>query len=108
MIDYTTFRIIYNAFPCQSEFELYFKNTIRAYMIIKYTDHVSFQRCGLQDGSQETEYSDLDKMFHTRPVDGIYLKNDWNKIEGILVNATYFLGNNNDFEAVKRAFNLVP
>lgn len=41
---------MYDASRDELEFEIYFHNVKESYMIIKYKDGVSFQRCGDTDG----------------------------------------------------------
>jgi hypothetical protein len=53
----------------------------KEYMIIGYSDHCSFQRCGVKDGSGEFDYETLDDLYNQETVDAILLSRDWNDIE---------------------------
>jgi len=64
---------------CEPELTLYMYG--KAYMIIAYGDHCSFQRCGFNDGSGEVNYKTLDELYNTETVDNILLKRDWKDIE---------------------------
>lgn len=63
------------------EAELTFYMNNRAYMIIIYDNHCSFQRCGYKDGSGEYDYLTLDELYVAEQIDGIILERDWGKIE---------------------------
>ncbi len=65
------------------EMSLRFIDKKNDYMIIGYTGHVSFQRCGYDDGSGETDYPNLDSLFMADLVDGICLQRDWYKVTDI-------------------------
>ena len=106
MISFDEFRKLYNAVPGEPEFEITFSDLEKEYMIIKYDDHVSFQRCGYNDGSGEYEYPDLDTLFQAKSVDGICLKDCWNSIETIIADATYDLSLPSEFEDYKRRFGI--
>lgn len=67
----------------EPEMTLRFIDKKSDYMIIGYIGHVSFQRCGYEDGSGETDYSNLDTLFIAELVDGICLQRDWYKITDI-------------------------
>ncbi|WP_026659249.1 hypothetical protein [Butyrivibrio sp. AC2005] len=56
MIDYEAFKKLFCEISGEPEFEIIFRGIKNSYMIIKYDDHVSFQRCGTNDGSGEYEY----------------------------------------------------
>ena len=65
------------------EMSLIFRDKLSEYMIIGYAGHVSFQRCGYEDGSGETDYPDLDTLFEAELIDGICLERDWYKVTDI-------------------------
>lgn len=65
------------------EMSLIFRDKLSEYMIIGYTGHVSFQLCGYEDGSGETDYPDLDTLFEAELIDGICLERDWYKVTDI-------------------------
>lgn len=98
MISFREFVEIYESVHGEPEFEIFFSNTEKSYMIIKYDDHVSFQRCGSNDGSGEYDYSDIQELYSENLVDGICLKEAWNNIITIIVNATFDLSLREDRE----------
>ncbi len=90
-MDYEAFKKLYDCVPGEPEFEIIFRGIKKTYMIIKYDDHVSFQRCGTYDGSGEYEYSSLDELCEIKSVDGICLRDMWDNIETIIAEARYDL-----------------
>ena len=60
MLSIEEFKRLYEALGGEPEFEFVFEGRDCAYMIIKYDDHASFQRCGYEGGSGEIDYADLD------------------------------------------------
>ena len=87
MISYTKFKELFDSIDSNSEpeIELYFKNKHNTYMIIKYYDYISFQRCGNQEEqSGEIQYKSLDILYNSRTIDNIVLKDEWKNIQDIL------------------------
>lgn len=91
MLSIEEFKKLYGALGGEPEFEFTFEDRDCAYMVIKYDDHASFQRCGSKDGSGEINYADLDSILESKLIDGINLKRDWGRICDILVNSTISL-----------------
>ena len=56
-ISYEKFLEVFNLIPHEPEFEFYFDHTKETYMLIKYEDKVSFQRCGYSDEMIAEEWS---------------------------------------------------
>ena len=69
--------------------------------IIKYDDNVTFQRCGVENGSGEFEYPDLDTLYHSVVIDGICLEKDWNNIETIVIDSSFDLAFPEEIEKLK-------
>ena len=91
-LSFEQFKIIYDAVRGEPEFEILFWGSDKEYMIIKYADGVSFQRCGFdEEQSGEYLYQDLDHLFLATTIDNICLKRDWKRIEIIIVNNTFRL-----------------
>lgn len=67
----------------EPEMSLILRGKEAEYMIIGYTGHVSFQRCGTSDASGEYDYKDLDTLFASELIDGICLNRDWHKVTDI-------------------------
>lgn len=65
----------------ESELTINFTHKSAEYMIIIYSDHCSFQRCGYRDGSGEIDFDDLDTLFEAELIDGIVLSRDWDKVD---------------------------
>ncbi len=101
MISFEEFTGLYNAAQGEPEFELYFSDNEKSYMIIKYDDHVSFQRGGFDDGSGEYDYPTLEELYHVESVDGICLKDKWNIIETIIADGTYDLSIQEELDSFK-------
>lgn len=91
MISYETFKELFEAIDSkyEAEMRLVFKDKNEEYMIIKYRDYISFQRCGGQNGSGEIRFKDLDMLYNTRTIDNILLKEDWDKIDDIIFDDMY-------------------
>lgn len=74
-------------FKCKGEPEvtLKFKDKKNDYMIIKYNNYYTFQRCGIEDGSGEFKFKTFDELINTNTIDDINIKRDWNKLQKILI-----------------------
>ncbi len=67
----------------EPEMSLSFRDKESEYMIIGYPGHVSFQRCGSDNGSGEIDYGSLDELFDAESIDEICLTRDWYKVTDI-------------------------
>ncbi len=86
MISYEEFKRYYNCGKREPEFYFIFEDSQKEYMIIKYDDGPTFQRCGMTDGSGEYKYRSLDELYCADTIDGINLKRDWGIIQSIYPN----------------------
>lgn len=86
-IAYGRFKNVFDRIDAElePEFELDFFGTDDCFMIIKYEDGVTFQKCGKH--AHEIPFPDLDTLFETAEIDGFRLKDEWENIEYIIVNA---------------------
>lgn len=99
MVTYEDFAIIYDRWSGEPEFEFRFEGSDEEYMLIKYADHASFQRCGAWDengnydgdGSGEYGYTSLDALYHADLIDGIRLDRDWPRITEIVAGSAFYL-----------------
>ena len=89
MITYGEFKKLFDVIPGEPEFELYFDHTENTYMIIKYDNRVTFQRCGYKTGLDEAEYNSLADLYVADLMDGICLQEDWKHITDIIIDATF-------------------
>lgn len=92
MITYQKFKEIFdNIDPnIEPEIELYFNNRDNTYMIIKYRDFITFQRCGRkEDTSDEIKFSTLDELYKTKTIDDIVLKDEWDNISDIIFDSSF-------------------
>lgn len=92
MISYQKFKEIYDNIDSnrEPEIEFYFKNRKNTYMIIKYNDYVTFQKCGMKEEQiGEIEFESLDELCSSQTIDNIILINEWNNIEDILFDCTF-------------------
>lgn len=96
MLSIEEFRKLYEGLEGEPEFEFIFENREHDYMVIKYDDHSSFQRCGYQDGSGEIDYADIDSLLNADLIDGINLGRDWESVGNIVVNSTFNLAQYSD------------
>ena len=104
MIAYEAFKKMFNETPGEPEYEIIFRGNKKTYMIIKYDDHASFQRCGFHDGSGEYEYPSFEELCETKSVDGICLRDMWENIETIIAEARYDLSLPDEVEDFKRFY----
>lgn len=105
MISLEEFKEIYGLIHVHSEFEFEFLNKNDTYMIIKYDDSASFQRCGdLQHRSGETYYESLDILLGSTLVDGVHLEKDWGDILEIVVNCSFVLSQADDIAYIKETY----
>ena len=73
----------YTRLDIEPELTLKFRDKASEYLIIGYTGHVSFQRCGYADGSGEIDYPDIETLFGEKLIDDICLNRDWYKVTDI-------------------------
>ena len=102
MISFEDFSLLFDSVPGEPEFEILFRDTKNEYMIIKYDDHVSFQRCGVYNGSGEYDYPSLQELYQTVTVDGICLKERWSTIETIIADSTFDLSIPDELNSFKK------
>ncbi len=103
-LSFEQFKAIYNAVGGEPEFEICFSNKSSEYMIIKYKNEVSFQRCGIENGSGEVFFDSLDELFSATTIDNICLKEQWTNIEYIVMETMYNLFDRNDYITVCRTY----
>ena len=99
MISYAKFKEIFDALDAgrEPEIELYFQSRDHTYMIIKYSDFITFQRCGtIEEQSGEIRFISLDELYNARTIDGIVLKNEWGDLYDILFDCTFSVINDPD------------
>ena len=90
-LTFEQFKMIYQAIGGEPEFEICFTNKSNEYMIIKYKEGVSFQRCGVTDGSGEIYFDTIDELYSAHTIDNICLRNDWSNIDDIIMDSMYSL-----------------
>ena len=96
-ITFEQFEEVFNNLTGEVEIEVYFKNNDNEYMIIKLSDCITFQKCGI--GSKEIKYKNLRELYETETIDNICLKRDWNNISDIVIDEA--LSFKDDFDSVK-------
>lgn len=101
MISFEDFSKLFDSIPGEPEFEILFRGVKAKYMIIKYDDHVSFQRCGVNDGSGEYDYPSLQELYQAVTVDGICLKDCWDTVENIIADSSFDLSVPDDVAGFK-------
>lgn len=100
MIDRDSFIMTFTQFreALEPEFEIIFRSRSERYMIIKYKDSVSFQKCGIGNGSRETLFKNIRELADAPLIDGVSLRSAWDDIEDIIVDSSLSL--TKDFEAI--------
>lgn len=99
MITYEKFKKIIDNLDSnrEPEIEIYFNNKDYNYMIIKYSDHITFQRCGKKkDQSGEIRFNSLDELYNVKTIDEIILKEEWKNITDILIDCTFSVVDDKD------------
>lgn len=90
MISYLEFKKWFDICKGEPEIEIIFKNRKYTYMIIKYKDYITFQRCGdISIQSGEIRFSSLDELYHTKTIDNIILKEEWENIEDMIFDSMF-------------------
>lgn len=96
IISYDLFEKLFNKMVNEPEFEISFKDNINTYMLIKYDDYITFQRCGVNAASGEIRFNNLKELYETKTIDNICLKDDWNKITDIVLDEVFSLKDDKD------------
>ena len=105
MIDYENFKKLFNVLNNEPEIEVYFKNSKNTYMIIKYKDYITFQRCGIKEKqSGEIKFTNIDELYNSKTIDNIFLKQDWSNVKDILINSTFSVVD--DKEDIKKIYGI--
>ena len=95
MITYEQLKKLYDAIGGGPEFPVYFEdNPDGEYMIIKYDDGPTFQKCfeGGYQGDWERKLGSLNDLYHAVMPDGVCLERDWGRIRSIMLGEAFFLG----------------
>jgi hypothetical protein len=101
MISYKLFKDVFNVIDGESEISIYFKNNNNIYMIVKYNDRVTFQKRSDELNRGEIKYKTLDDLYNSTTIDEINLKNDWDKIEDIVIDDIFsFVYDKDDIERI--------
>lgn len=106
MISYLKFKKIFDSISSnlEPEIEFYFKNRTHKYMLIKYSNYVTFGRCGNEEiQSGEIKYNSLDKLYNTKTIDDILLKDEWENIRDILFDGVFSVID--DFDDIINVYN---
>jgi hypothetical protein len=104
IVDFDLFEKLFNKIGGEPEISIYFNNNKNQYMIIKYNDYITFQRCGITNGSGEIKFNNLRELFETKTIDNICLKEDWNKINDIIIDESLSL--KDDLDHIKNIYKL--
>lgn len=99
MISYLKFKEIFDNLDSNSEPEIkiYFKSKKHAYMIIKYKNFITFQRCGMpEEQSGEIKFESLEELSIKKTIDDIVLINEWDDIDDILFDCTFSVVNDKE------------
>ena len=96
MITYGQFKELYDAIGGEPEFPLCFEGRPDdEYMIIKYDDGPTFQKCfdGGYLGDREKKFASLNALYHATMPDGICLEKDWGRLKTIMLGDAFYLDN---------------
>ena len=95
--DFDLFKKLFDKLEGEPEITIIFDDKTSKYMIIKYADYVTFQRCGISDGSGEIKFNNLSELYEAKTIDGICLKDDWGIINDIVINEGLSLRDDLDY-----------
>lgn len=100
MIDRDSFLMTFTQFKeaLEPEFEIIFRSRSERYMIIKYKDSVTFQKCGIGNGGGETAFRSIKELMDAPLIGGASLRDVWDDIDDIIVDSSLSL--TEDFEAI--------
>lgn len=91
MITYEQFKELYDAIGGFPEFPVFFDEKCEDdYMIIKYDDGPTFQRC-FGEGYRALGFLNLDELYHATIPDGICRERDWSRITRIMLGDAFYL-----------------
>lgn len=96
MINFETFKKLYDTIPGEPEFELYFNDKKDTYWIIKYSDYVTYQKSSLN--ASEIKYDNLDELYNAN------LKDSWQNITDIVIDTTFSI--KDDKEDIEDTYNV--
>lgn len=96
VITFEKFKKLYNCLEeqRQPEIGIYFKDNKDDYMIIKYSDYLTFGRFGCNK-DEIYRFNNIDELYNST-IENICLKEDWNKISDILIDLTFSVTENKD------------
>ena len=86
MMEFEKFKEIFNNLDGEPEITIKYQDDSSNYMIIKYNNYVTYQKCGID--AIETKYNSIDELYEN------ILKNNWNKITNIIIDEGIDLINN--------------
>lgn len=90
IMTYERFVEVLNNIPFEPEFEIYLRNCDDTYMVIKYENRVSFQKCG-DNVSGEEYFDDFNELYNAQTIAGVCLRERWNDIQSIVVNSSFHI-----------------
>ena len=94
MITYEQFKEPYNAIGGSPEFPIFLDGKCEeGYMIIKYNDGPTFQKCFAGSSYEERKigFASLDKLYHATMPDGICLERDWGRVTRVMLGDVFRL-----------------
>lgn len=103
-VDFDLFEKLFDKISGEPEITIYFNDNENNYKIIKYDGYVTFQKCGIVDGSSEIKYNNLRELFETKTIDDICLQDKWNEINDIIIDESLSL--KDDLDYIKQVYKL--
>lgn len=85
MITFNKFKEIFDSLDASRELEILLEFKNESYIIVKHNNKISFGRC---NSDKIYEFNDLDHLWSS-DVDGFKLRDNWNRIEDILLDLTF-------------------
>lgn len=96
MITFDKFKELFNCLDSdrQPEIGIYFNNGMDDYIIIKFKDYLTIGRFNCAK-DKVYKFKNIDELYNAR-IENTCLKEDWNKIEDILIDLTFSVVDNKD------------
>lgn len=103
MLSCDEFKAILERLKPGAEIEIWTKGMTDSYMIIKYRDNVSFQKCGYPP-FDVSEYGSFDELLDEATIEGTAIRQMWDKIGDIVVNNTFSMNVDDDIRWLKNSY----
>ena len=95
MITYEKFKKLFNQLDSNREPEIEIYVNDSDYLLIKFENHITYGKWELESTNEIYTFNNLDELYEAN-IEGICLKNDWDKVEDILIDLTFSVIDNKE------------